>query len=62
MEKVDLNYLRKQWKNEVKYYFDSMQKEIREYFEMIEVTKHVEARKKLNKSKEEIYIDRMHFF
>ncbi len=46
MEKVDLDYLRKQWKNEIKYYWDSLQKEILEYLEMLKVTKYVKAQEK----------------
>lgn len=54
MEKVDLDYLRKQWKNELKYYWEPMQNEISEYFEMIKVTNRWKAQKKLTKSKEEV--------
>ena len=38
MEKVDLDYLRKQWKDELGYYWGRAQKEIDEYFEMIKDT------------------------
>ena len=54
MEKVDLDYLRKQWKDEIKYYWEPMQKEIREYLEMLTVTRYGKAQNQLNKPKEEI--------
>lgn len=38
MEKVELDYLRKQWKDELGYYWNRAQKEIDEYFEMINYT------------------------
>jgi len=57
MEKVDLNFLRKQWKEELKYYWEPLQKEINDYFEMIKVTNRWEAQKKLTKSKQEVLED-----
>ncbi len=38
MQKVDLDYLRKQWKDDLGYYWEEAQKEINEYFEMIKYT------------------------
>ncbi len=39
MEKIDLDYLRKQWKDEIKYYWESLEKEILVYYEIIKDTK-----------------------
>lgn len=57
MEKVDIDFLRKQWKEELKYYWEPLQKEINDYFEMIKVTNRWEAQRKLTKSKQEILED-----
>lgn len=57
MEKVDIDFLRKQWKEELKYYWEPLQKEINEYFEMIKVTNRWEAQRKLTKSKQEVLED-----
>lgn len=57
MEKVDIDFLRKQWKEELKYYWEPLQKEINEYFEIIKVTNRWEAQRKLTKSKQEVLED-----
>ncbi len=57
MEKVDLDYLRKQWKDELGYYWGRAQKEIDEYFEMIKNTLCRKAAHLKSKSKEEFLKD-----
>lgn len=54
MEKVDLDYLRKQWKDELGYYWGRAQKEIDEYFEMIKGTFCYNVKDLKNKSREQI--------
>ena len=54
MEKVDLDYLRKQWKDELGYYWGRAQKEINEYFEMIKDTLCYKANHLKSKSREQV--------
>lgn len=54
MEKVDLDYLRKQWKDELGYYWERAQKEINEYFEMIKDTLCYKANHLKTKSREQV--------
>lgn len=53
MEKVELDYLRKQWKDELGYYWDRAQKEIDEYFKMIKDTNCIKATHLKSISKED---------
>ena len=53
MEKVELDYLRKQWKDELGYYWNRAQKEIDEYFEMINYTNCIKAAHLKSIAKEE---------
>lgn len=57
MEKVDLDYLRKQWKDELGYYWGRAQKEINEYFKMIKDTLSWNAEKLKTKSREQVLKD-----
>jgi len=52
MEQVDLDYLRKQWKDELGYYWERAQKEINEYFDMIKNTLCKKAKELKSKSQE----------
>ncbi len=54
MEKVDLDNLRKQWKDELGYYWGRAQKEIDEYFEMIKDTLCNKAKDLKSKSREQV--------
>lgn len=54
MEKVNLDYLRKQWKDELGYYWGRAQKEIDEYFEMIKDTLYYKAKDLKSKSREQV--------
>ncbi len=54
MEKVNLDYLRKQWKDELGYYWGRAQKEIDEYFEMIKDTLCYKAKDLKSKSREQV--------
>ncbi|KKN21627.1 hypothetical protein LCGC14_0923390 [marine sediment metagenome] len=57
MEKVDLDYLRKQWKDELGYYWGRAQKEIDEFFEMIKDTSCRKAAHLKSKSTEDLLKD-----
>jgi len=54
MEKVDLDYLRKQWKDELGYYWGRAQEEIDEYFEMIKDTLCKKVKDLKSKSREQV--------
>ena len=54
MEKVDLDYLRKHWKDELGYYWGRAQKEIDEYFEMIKDTLCNKVKDLKSKSREQV--------
>jgi len=53
MEKVDLDYFRKKWKYDVRYYWEEVRKEINDYFEMLKITTRYKAQEKLTKSRED---------
>ena len=54
MEKIDLDYLRKQWKDELGYYWGRAQEEIDEYFEMIKNTHCKKVKNLKSKSREKV--------
>ena len=54
MEQVDIDYLRKQWKDELGYYWGRAQKEINEYFDMIKKTLCKKAKDLKSKSREQV--------
>jgi hypothetical protein len=57
MENVDLNFLRNQWKTDIGYYWERAQKEIEDYFEMINYTLCIKARHLKTKSREQVLKD-----
>ncbi len=57
MERLNLDYLRKKWKNDIKYYWEDIKKEFDNYFEMLKTTTRWKPQEKLTKSREETLKD-----